>query len=92
MGYSVVLVLVKNEGTNNPREIMDEICKYHSSKLAEEKRICGEILESRDEFKKKLPDEIKEFLNSDRKLLYFGLNGEELNKIIGIENDKKANT
>jgi len=88
MGYSVLLVLVKDPKSNHPKDIMDDVCDHHLFAVAKGRQVSGPLHKDRDEFKVQLPGEIKEFLGSERRLLYFGISGDELDLVIKARKDK----
>jgi len=84
MVYSVMVILFKHNGKSNmPDKLMDNVAKYHLSKKAKIKQYAKNHI-NHDDMMNDMRNEIDIFLKEiDRKLLYFGINGERLNKIIG---------
>ena len=83
MGYAAMVVLVKDPGSGDPREIMDELVSYHSSDVAKKRQVASRLRKSRKVFKCELNREINDFLiDSERKILYFGINGAELKLVL----------
>jgi hypothetical protein len=84
MKYSIMVLLVKHEGTNNPVDLMNEVSKYH---LEKETTLNRDTLDMTD---KPRVEVVKEFVNGiedwlkqeDKKLYYFGISGEELKRIL----------
>jgi len=90
MVYSIMVVLVKHDDgkINLPNKLMDKVVKYHIGKKAKAK-VC--IYKNHDDMMNNIKNEIDLFLKeADRKLFYFGINGEQLNKIIGETKPEKT--
>jgi hypothetical protein len=83
MDLHIMVILVKHNGGNGPKELMDTICSYHLTPAADKNRIIDPV-RAREDMIKALPSEIKEFQDSERSLMYFGLSGEELEKGLGV--------
>ena len=84
MKYSIMVLLVKHEGTNEPVALMDEVSKYHLDKLTSIKRDIKDFKDlPREEVSRSQIIDIDKWLkDEDKKLYYFGISGEELKKIL----------